>query len=521
MKIKNFLAICFILSSNSVLASTLQGLVYTHQPVVNSLIVINDAFNNKVTAKTDENGFYQVDITKLTAPLVIFSDNNSIIPINHFTDNACANNCIASFVNTLQTDSINIANINPFTDLIVSDIATKLGYLGPEQLINHGVEQPISSDILTIATDHFHQIFDNALTEIGIDAKTYNPITANEPTINKLFDVIIHNRGYDSNSGEISSTILLDMCFKPVNELSPLNYKQSLIEKNQNINAKNRIFIISDSTASNYDKKVYPRMGWGQVFDQFVTKESKAIVINGAQSGRSSRSFYNEGWYDLMAPFMQKGDYLIIAFGHNDEKCDNSKQPRGSADINNLCTYPNDINNHKQFPSNQPDMSFQTSLERYINLAKINGMIPILMTPVTRFRNENNKIAYQNNDTNPVVSTHYTQKKPGVLFSGNYADTVRYTAKKNNIPLIDLESLSINFANNHKDNWQNYWLAIDPNDNRYPYYKTQKSGTTKSPDITHFQEQGAFAIATIIANAINRDPALQKMPISSNNQVKN
>ncbi|WP_392562954.1 rhamnogalacturonan acetylesterase [Orbus sturtevantii] len=504
----SFFIALFMISKVS--ASTiLQGHVYINKPVENSLIIIKDAQNINLTTATDENGFYRIDVSNLIAPITISSNNNLLSPCN--TGNA--SNCISSLINTLQKDQVNIANVNPLTDLIVSDIAERLGYIGPAQFIIDGRAQSIESNIIAQANNRFYNIFATALQQVGIAPQLFNPISSNEPKINKLLELIMHNRGYNSNSGETSNTILLDMRFNPISEQTPFDYTQSLNEKEHILNAEKRIFIISDSTASNYDKKVYPRMGWGQVFDKFIIKDANTIVINGAQSGRSSRSFYNEGWLDLMVPFMQEGDYIIIAFGHNDEKCDVSNAKRGEADIAHLCTYPNDLDNNKQYPVGQEYMSFSTSLERYINFAKAKGMVPILMTPVTRFRNTNNQVAYQNNDVSPVVSNHYTKNKNGFLYWGNYSNTIKFVAEKNNIPLIDLEELSIDFANRHQDDWQSYWLVIDPNDARYPYYKTQSLGTTNNPDTTHFQEKGALAMAKIIAKAIKNMSSLQNFPL--------
>ncbi|WP_392563542.1 rhamnogalacturonan acetylesterase [Orbus wheelerorum] len=500
MKIRLIISVLFVLFSvnNAFAVTLLQGQVYTNKVVANSLVIIQDALNNKITTTTNDHGFYQVDISALTAPILLSSNHNSLTPCN--IDSAV--NCVSSLANTLQQGQVNIANINFFTDLIVSNIALKLGYIGPEQLIQHGIAKPLATNIITQANQQFYNIFASALQQIGINRSSFNPTSTTTYQMNMLLELIVHNRGYDANRGQMSSTQLFDMRFNPIDEQTPFDYHNSLNEKKQNLTAKKRIFILSDSTASNYTKKVYPRMGWGQVFNQFINN-ANTVVINGAQSGRSSRSFYDEGWFEAIEPFMQKGDYMIIAFGHNDEKCDSSKLVRGQADIAHLCTYPNDRNNNKQYPAGQEYMSFQTSLERYLKLAKEKGMIPILMTPITRFRNANNKIAYQFNDFSPVVSNHYTAVKHGVLYSGNYADTVKFVAKENNVGLIDLEKLTIDFANKHKDDWQSYWLAIDTNDARYTYYQTQSLGTLANPDTTHFQEKGALAIANMVAKALN------------------
>ncbi|MWN32619.1 MULTISPECIES: SGNH/GDSL hydrolase family protein [unclassified Gilliamella] len=508
----------FAFSGNQAIASTLlQGYVYVNKPVANASVIIRDVNNKTLTTTTDEQGFYQQDISQLSAPLVLFSDNNLLHRGGQ--KGRCAGNCITSLVNVLQKDKVNTANINPFTDYFVSEVANQMSFIGPEQLIESGVFSTISDDILIKARQKFYIRFNHALQQVGITDQLFDPVSGSDPNINRLFDLIIFNRGYDSSSGQVGATVLLDMRFKPISEQSIFDYGLVVEQKNENINAQKRIFILSDSTASHYDAKVYPRMGWGQVFDQFIDKSANIVVINGAQSGRSSRSFYDEGWFDLMAPLMKKGDYMIIAFGHNDEKCDSSNTKRGQADVSHLCTYPNDANNRKQFPADNENMSFQTSLERYINFAKQKQMTPILMTPVTRFRDANNKIAFQNQSIDPVSHTHYTSNKLGFAYWGDYSQTIKYTAKVNKVALIDVESLSIEFANQHKNDWQSYWLVVDPNDPKFPYYKTQSSGVIDHPDTTHFQEKGALAIAKIIANAINHYFTLKKGVVIDQSQV--
>lgn len=494
----------------------LQGYVYSNKPIVNSQIIIHDAAQQTLSTTTNDEGFYHVDVSGLIPPLLVFSDNNSVQPIVDYAKQVCSGLCVASFSNTLQRNQINTVNLTPFSDLVMSEIAAQLGDIGPAQFIEKGLSKPVPDAIVAKAYHKFHALFDVALGQVGMTPTAFDPIHSVNSDVNKLFDVMISNRGYDSNRGQLSRTVLLDMRFKPISEQSPFDYERALKQKNELLNAKKRIFILSDSTASNYDVNVYPRMGWGQVFDRFIDDPANVVVINGAQSGRSSRSFYNEGWFDLMVPFMQKGDVMMVAFGHNDEKCDNSNPKRGHADVSHLCTYPNDAQQHKQYPEGQPDRSFQTSLERYIHFAKQKQMTPILMTPVSRFRDANNKIAYQNPPNSPVTRTHYTTKKDGIAYAGNYSDTVKQTAKANHISLIDLDGLSIDFANQHKDDWRLYWLAVDPNDARYPYYKNQSSGVMDHPDITHFQEKGALEIAKIVSNAIKHDPKLNEIGIMIN-----
>ena len=507
---KTFFGLLLITTSISqVLASTeIQGYIYVNKPISSS-VIIRDANNKILQTTSNKAGFYQQDVSNLTPPLIVFTNENSLA--RKADDNLiCSGNCLVSYVHSLQKDRKNTVNINPLTDFLASELAKKVNLLGSEDLVNNQSSFPIDDAALSSTYNKFNLLFDKTLHQIGIEDKSFDPITNINQDITKLLDVLLFNRGYSSATGKVTETILFDMRLVPISQDAPLDYYQAAKQKEKNINAKKRIFILGDSTASNYDKKVYPRMGWGQVFDQYIDDKTDTIVINGAQSGRSSRSFKTEGWFDLIKPFMKNGDYMIIAFGHNDEKCDSSNPKRGKVDVANLCTYPNDANNQKQYPSNQENMSFQASLESYLAVAKELDMTPILMTPVTRYKDKNNKIAYQDQNKNPVSHLHYTTNKSGFAYWGDYSSTIKHTAKVNQVALIDLESLSIDFANQHKDDWQSYWLVVDPNDPNYPYYKTQSSGVIGNPDATHFQEKGAHAIAKIIATAISNHPQLKQ-----------
>ncbi len=79
-----------------------------------------------------------------------------------------------------------------------------------------------------------------------------------------------------------------------------------------------QVFIAGDSTAAEWGPEFYPQFGWGMVlkcaFDDGVT------VRNYARSGRSSKSFIEEGQFARIEREMKAGDTLLIQFGHNDQK---------------------------------------------------------------------------------------------------------------------------------------------------------------------------------------------------------
>lgn len=79
-----------------------------------------------------------------------------------------------------------------------------------------------------------------------------------------------------------------------------------------------RIFMIGDSTMKYNNISSYPQCGWGQVLHLFT--KNNCLIEDHAENGRSTKSFINEGRFDVVLDRMEKGDYLICQFGHNDEK---------------------------------------------------------------------------------------------------------------------------------------------------------------------------------------------------------
>ena len=79
------------------------------------------------------------------------------------------------------------------------------------------------------------------------------------------------------------------------------------------------IYIIGDSTAANKDTtEGRIERGWGMCLHEYL--DDGVRVEDHAVNGRSSRSFYAEGRWQKVIDKVKPGDYVIIQFGHNDEK---------------------------------------------------------------------------------------------------------------------------------------------------------------------------------------------------------
>ena len=78
------------------------------------------------------------------------------------------------------------------------------------------------------------------------------------------------------------------------------------------------IHLVGDSTMADKPKLELPERGWGQLFRERVLPTAR--VENHAVNGRSTKSFIDEGRWQKVVDALKPGDWVIIQFGHNDEK---------------------------------------------------------------------------------------------------------------------------------------------------------------------------------------------------------
>jgi len=76
-----------------------------------------------------------------------------------------------------------------------------------------------------------------------------------------------------------------------------------------------KVHTIGDSTMADYMENTTRTRGWGEMLQEFFSKEVQ--VINYARGGRSSRSFWEEGRWDKVKENISPGDY---------EECSSSKK---------------------------------------------------------------------------------------------------------------------------------------------------------------------------------------------------
>lgn len=218
--------------------------------------------------------------------------------------------------------------------------------------------------------------------------------------------------------------------------------------------AGGRVFIAGDSTASEYPAERAPQEGWGMRLQPWLADGWE--VRNHAQSGRSTRSFIEEGWLDGIAKDLRAGDVLLIQFGHNDAKAEDATR------------YVD------------PAVAYPQWLMRYVALAREHGATPVLVTPVAR------RIF----DGKYLVDTH-----------GLYPQAVRTLAQREGVALIDLWASSTDWVR-----------GLGAQASRPYFMHVPAQGKA---DDTHFSRAGAEAVACLVAAGWRTaDPAAPVKPAS-------
>ena len=130
------------------------------------------------------------------------------------------------------------------------------------------------------------------------------------------------------------------------------------------------IFILGDSTAKSYVFEEAPMSGWGQLFDRMVNSD-KARVVNYSNGGRSLRVMHQEGRLNDLLLSGQKGDFVLLQSGHNDERDRNEgEDPDGE---------------ESRFGrGSTEEMYYGLLTKHFLPAIHTMGMIPVLVTPVTR-----------------------------------------------------------------------------------------------------------------------------------------
>lgn len=206
-----------------------------------------------------------------------------------------------------------------------------------------------------------------------------------------------------------------------------------------------RVFLAGDSTVT--DQSIEPYVGWGQVFPLFVG--DRAVVANHAESGRALRSFQGERRLDKILAQLRPGDFVLIQFGHNDQK------EKGEG-VGAFTTYA-------------------TRLKAYVDAIQAKGGKPVLVTAVARRR--------------------FDPQGQVVESLGDFPAAVRRVAKERGLPLIDLNMAS-------KQVYQA--LGVERSKLALLHYPANAFPGQTEPlrDDTHFSAYGAYEMARCVVEGV-------------------
>jgi len=114
------------------------------------------------------------------------------------------------------------------------------------------------------------------------------------------------------------------------------------------------IYLLGDSTVC--DQPQEPYTSWGQMLTRFF--KPTVAVANHGESGESYSASLGRRRIDKIASLMKPGDYLLLQFGHNDQK----EKGEGVG----------------------PFTSYKANLKKHIALVRSRGGVPVIVSPMER-----------------------------------------------------------------------------------------------------------------------------------------
>lgn len=209
-----------------------------------------------------------------------------------------------------------------------------------------------------------------------------------------------------------------------------------------------KIFMMGDSTMKYNNIFTYPQVGWGQVLHLFAKNE--CLIEDHAENGRSTKSFINEGRFDVILNRLSAGDFVICQFGHNDEKKQDETR------------------------YTEPYGSYQENLKYFADAVKAKNCHIVFATSITRHKFVGGV----------CVNSHQ-----------DYPQAMLDFAKKNGYTCIDLNKLTIDLYTSLGESESAKFHMIFP-------AGTYKSFPEAKDDHSHLRYEGALTIAELFVRAI-------------------
>jgi len=205
------------------------------------------------------------------------------------------------------------------------------------------------------------------------------------------------------------------------------------------------VFLCGNSTVVDQDDE--PWASWGQMITRWFT--DKVCFCNLAESGETASTFIGVGRLKKGLSMMKPGDYIIMEFGHNDQK---QKMPGSGAYYN-----------------------FATALKTFVDEARQRGATPIFITPTQRRSFDKD---------GRIRETH-----------ADYPEAMAWVAGREKCALIDLHQMTRELFEAMGEEGSKRAFVHYPAGS-YP-------GQTKPfADNTHFNPYGAYQIAKCVVEGL-------------------
>ena len=202
------------------------------------------------------------------------------------------------------------------------------------------------------------------------------------------------------------------------------------------------IYLCGNSTV--VDQNNEPWASWGQMVTRWFGPE--VAISNHAESGLTARTFIGSNRLDKILSTLKKGDYVFVEFGHNDEK---EKRPGDGAWYH-----------------------YQYQLKIFIDQVRAKGAEIVFCTPTQR------RMFAKDNKT--LVNTH-----------GDFPEAMKMVADKENVPLIDLNSMTKTLFET---------MGFEGSKRLLVHYPANSFPGQDKPlaDNTHFNTFGAYEVAKCV-----------------------
>lgn len=205
------------------------------------------------------------------------------------------------------------------------------------------------------------------------------------------------------------------------------------------------VFLCGNSTVVDQDDE--PWASWGQMITRWFT--DSVCFCNLAESGETATTFIGAGRLKKGLSMMKPGDFIVMEFGHNDQKQD--------------------------FAGAGAYYNFATALKTFVDEARRRGATPIFITPTQRRSFDKD---------GHIRETH-----------ADYPEAMAWVAEREQAPLIDLHQMTRTLFESMGEEGSKRAFVHYPAGS-YP-------GQTKPfADNTHFNPYGAYQIAKCVIEGL-------------------